>query len=120
MPDDFVFCKADGSTLSPDVLRRDVLYPVLDRLNIPRSSRPAGFDCFRHSAASFNNAETGNLKLAQKLLGHSTLNMTANVYTHTNAEAEREGANALEGAIYGDPFALVRESRTAKETAAIN
>jgi integrase len=30
--DDFVFCKKDGSALDPDVLRKDALYPILDRL----------------------------------------------------------------------------------------
>jgi site-specific recombinase XerC len=36
---------------------------------------------FRHSASSFVNAQTGNLKLAQKLLGHSNLSTTADIYT---------------------------------------
>jgi hypothetical protein len=27
VPDDFVFCKKDGSALDPDVLRKDALYP---------------------------------------------------------------------------------------------
>jgi len=102
------------------VLRRDVLYPVLDRLNIKRPTRSAGFHCFRHSAASIINAVTGNMKLAQKMLGHSTLDMTANVYTHTDAKAEREAGNALKRAIFGDSFALVRETPTANETATIN
>lgn len=105
--EDFVFCKPDGAPLNPDVIRRDVLYPALDRLQIPRSSRCAGLHTFRHSAASFINAETGNLKLAQKLLGHSTIDMTANVYTHTAAEAERGAALALERAIFGDLFPTV-------------
>ncbi|HEY4931539.1 MAG TPA: tyrosine-type recombinase/integrase, partial [Terriglobales bacterium] len=47
----------------------------------PRSSRTAGFHTFRHSAASLINARTGNLKLAQKLLGHSNLSTTADVYS---------------------------------------
>lgn len=64
-PESFVFCKRDGSPLQPDVLRRDVLYPTLDRLQIPRSARSGGFHAFRHSAGSFINSETGNLKLAQ-------------------------------------------------------
>ena len=89
-PEDFVFCKNDGSPLHPDVLRKDVLYPILDRLGIARSAGVSGFHTFRHSVASILNAQTGNLKLAQKLLGHSTVNMTADVYTHTSAEAERE------------------------------
>jgi integrase len=106
-PDDFVFCKQDGGPLNPDVLRRDVLYPMLDRLGISRTSRSSGFHTFRHSAASIVNQETGNLKLAQKFLGHSNLSTTADVYTHTSGEAERSAAHALEQAIYGNLFQTV-------------
>jgi site-specific recombinase XerC len=95
-PDSFVFCKPDGSPLNPDVVRRDMLYPALDGLGIPRSSRTDGFHTFRHSATSLINARTGNLKLAQKLLGHSNLSTTADVYTHTSAEADATAALALE------------------------
>ncbi len=101
---DYVFCKEDGSPLHPDILRRDVLYPTLDRLQIPRRARSAGFHCFRHSAASIINAETGNMKIAQKLLGHSNLNITADLYTHTSADEEAKAAVALEGAILGYLF----------------
>jgi len=109
-PEDFVFSKADGSTLHPDVLRRDVLYPVLDRLQIARSSRSAGFHTFRHSAGTFVNAQTGNLKLAQKLLGHSNFSTTADIYTHTIEESDREAALAVERAIYGNLFSNVLNS----------
>jgi integrase len=119
-PEDFVFCKRDGATLNPDVLRKDVLYPALDRLGIPRPSGASGFHTFRHSAASFVNAQTGNLKMAQKLLGHSTINMTADVYTHTTVEADREGALAVERAIYGDLFVVVPEIANKNDSAAIN
>jgi hypothetical protein len=105
--DDLVFCKDDGSPLNPDVLRRDVLYPALDRLGIARNSRAAGFHTFRHSAATIVNQKTGNLKLVQKLLGHSNLSTTADVYTHTSADADRSAALALEEAIYGDLFHVV-------------
>lgn len=50
--------------------------------------------------AIFINAETGNLKLAQKMLGHSTINMTADVYTNTSQETECEAACAVERALY--------------------
>ena len=103
-PDSFVFCKSDGSPFHPDVVRKDVLYPVLDRLNIPRSSGASGLHAFRHSVASFINTETGNLKLAQKMLGHSTINMTADVYTHITTESEREAARAVERTIYANLF----------------
>lgn len=103
-PEDVVFCRLDGSPLNPGVLRRDVLYPILDRLGISRTSWASGFRTFRHSAASIVNHETRNLKLAQRFLGHSNLSTTADVYTHTSAEAERSAARALEQEIYGNLF----------------
>ncbi len=119
-PDDFVFLKADGSALDPDVLRKDVLYPALDRLGIPRAKRSAGFHTFRHSAATILNERTGNLKLTQKFLRHSNLGTTADIYTHTSAEAEHEAALVLERAIYGDLFVNVRETANKNKSAAIN
>ena len=70
--EDFVFCKSSGEPPNPDVLRKDVLYSALDRLGISRTKRGAGFQAFRHSAASFLNEQTGNLKLAQKFQGSRT------------------------------------------------
>jgi integrase len=119
-PDDFVFCKKDGSALDPDVLRKDALYPILDRLGIPRKKGASGFHTFRHSAASIVNEQTGNLKLAQKFLGHSTIKMTADIYTHTSAEAERDAAIALERAIYGDLFPVVPNIENRNNFAALN
>lgn len=119
-PEDFVFCKKDGSTLHPDVLRKDVLYPILDKLGIPRLSGASGFHTFRHSVASFINAQTSNLKLAQKLLGHSNISMTADVYTHTSAEAEREAALSVERAIYGNLCPVVPDSAIGHMSAAVN
>jgi len=118
--DDFVFCKKDGAPLDPDVLRKDALYPILDRLGIPRKKGASGFHTFRHSAASIVNERTGNLKLAQKFLGHSTIKMTADVYTHTSSEAEREAALAVERAIYGDLFPVVPNIENRNSSAALN
>jgi integrase len=117
-PEDFVFCKEDGSPLNPDMLRRDVLYPTLDRLGIARTRRAAGFHTFRHSAATIVNQKTGNLKLVQKLLGHSNLSTTADVYTHTSADADRSAALALEQAIFGDLFQVVPRFGTWNKNAA--
>jgi integrase len=119
-PEDSVFCKEDGSPLNPDVLRCDVLYPTLDRLGIVRTSRAAGFHTFRHSAATIVNQKTGNLKLVQKLLGHSNLSTTADVYTHTSADADRSTALALEQAIFGDLFQVVPRFGTGNKNAAPN
>ena len=106
-PESFVFCKQDGTPLNPDVIRKDILYPTLDRLSIPRPKGAAGFHCFRHSAASLINAETGNLKLTQKFLGHSNVSTTADIYTHTSEAMEREVAVVLERSIFGNLFPTV-------------
>jgi hypothetical protein len=99
---------------------KTVLYPVLDRLGIPRPSGASGLHAFRHSVGSFINAQTGNLKLAQNLLGHSTINMTANVYTHVSMESEREAAQAVERAIYGDLFPICSQLGNGNKSAAAN
>jgi integrase len=111
-PGDFIFCKPDGSHLDPDVMRKDVLYPILDRLGIPREKRRSGFHAFRHSAGSVVNNETGNMKWAQALLGHADFATTANTYVHTPTESEREASEVLERTILGDLFANLFVPRT--------
>jgi len=80
----------------------------------------SGFHAFRHSVGSLINAETGNLKLLQKLLGHSNISMTADVYTHTSQESEREAVRAVERAIYGDLFPICSRFENGNKTAAVN
>jgi integrase len=99
---------------------KGVLYPVLDRLHIPRPTRNSGFHRFRHSVGSFVNAETGNLKLAQKLLGHSRYETTANIYTHSTSDQDREAAVAVEQAIFGESVRDVRENTNNKGPQVIN
>ena len=72
-----------------------------------QSYLPHEVHAFRHSAASLINHKTGNLKLAQGLLGHSNLSTTADTYTHTSAEAQREASEVLERKILGDLFPIV-------------
>jgi len=46
--------------------------------------------------------------------------MTADIYTHTSAEAERGAAIALERAIYGDLFPVVPNIENENNFAALN
>jgi hypothetical protein len=70
------------------------------------------FHTFRHSAASFLNEQTGNLKLPQRFLGHADISTTANIYTHPSSKSEREAAVAIERAIFGICSQLFSKSRT--------
>ncbi len=97
-PEDFALCKQDGTSFNPDVLRKDVLYPTLDRLNIPRPSGASGFHAFGHSAASLVNGETGNLKLTQRFLGHS--NVSTSRYSHAYIGSDGARSCRSIGAVY--------------------
>ena len=92
-----------------------MLYPILDRLGIERRRGESGFHAFRHCAGSFVDSETGNLKLAQTLLGHTNLTTTADVYTHHLTEADREASEALGKKIFGNLFPVVPNLGTGTE-----
>jgi integrase len=78
----------------------------------PRNlARNAGFHRFRHSVGTFVNAETGNIKLAQKLLGHSRYETT---------DQDRKAAVAVEQAIFGESVRNVRENTNNKGSEVIN
>jgi integrase len=79
---DFVFCKRDGSPLDPNYLRKKVLYPAMKQAGIVPQARTHGFHMFRHSAGSIVHAKTGDLKLAQELLGHARISTTSDIYIH--------------------------------------
>jgi integrase len=100
--------------------KRCSLHPNLDWLETPQEEGASGFHTFRDLAPGIVTGQTGNLKLAQKLLGHSTIKMTADIYTRTSAVAERESALAVERAIYGDLFEIVPNLGNSNYSAAFN
>ncbi len=55
-----------------------------------------GLRRFSHLAASLINKKTGNLKMAKKQLGHSTMDTTANVYTHPRRGRIGQAATVLQ------------------------
>lgn len=93
--DDFVFCRADGSPLDPDSLRRLGIYPAMKRAGIPFVKRASGCHAFRHLAGSIVHDQTGSLKLAQKQLRHATVTTTGNIYTHVREEKLDDLASIL-------------------------
>jgi len=94
-PDDFVFCQADATPIDPDSLRRLGIKPAMEAAGIPHVARASGCHAFRHLAASLIHKRTGSLKMAQKQLGHTTIAMTGNVYTHVDEESMEEAARVL-------------------------
>jgi integrase len=99
--DDFMFARADGTPHDADHLRRVVLYPVMDRCHISREKWKFGFHVFRHTAGSIVHAQTGDLKLAQELLGHSRLSTTSDIYIHVPENVAAKATEILAREITG-------------------
>jgi integrase len=65
----------------------------------------------RHSAASLLLAQGVPLKVVSELLGHSGINVTANVYAHIMAPARDEAAAAMDRALtVPEPAAQLRDT----------
>lgn len=99
-PDDFVFCREDGSPLDPDWLRESVLYAAMDRAGVERTPRTHGLHIFRHTAGSIGYDKTGKMKVVQKLLGHAQESTTSSIYVHTREEEVAEAAELVAEEIF--------------------
>ncbi len=71
----------------------------MDRAEIVRGHRTHGFHIFRHSAGIIIHKKTGSMKLAQIQLGHADMQMTSNIYVHTDEEPLVYAAEVLAEAI---------------------
>jgi len=86
-----------------------LLYPALKKAGIERGQNSHGFHLFRHSAASIVHEQTRDMSLAQRLLGHSRLSTTADIYAHTESEAE-QATDTLAREILGNCGLTVAET----------
>jgi integrase len=107
-PDDFVFCRSDEDTRphDPDVLRTEVLYPVLDRCGIKRMPRADGFHAFRRATSKYLRKASG-LELAAVQLGHKRMTTTDDHYNDRDLEDLKKAAELVESA-FGISFAPER------------
>jgi len=95
-----VCCRGDGEPINPEDLSRR--FPELvERLGLPRIT----FHELRHSHATQLLTNGVHPKVAQERLGHSSINITMDLYSHVIGGLQEEAANkvdmALQGAIKG-------------------
>jgi integrase len=91
-----VFTREDGQPWHPDRIRSMFGWAV-KRAGLPRIT-PHGL---RHSAASVALANGVPLKVISDRLGHSSISITADVYSHVEEGLDREAAAQIANAIGG-------------------
>jgi len=100
-----VFCRSDDDPRphDPDELRREVLYPALDRCGIKRTPRADGFHAFRRAASKYLR-KAGGLELAAVQLGHKQMTTTDEHYNDRDMDDLKRAAELIETA-FGTSFA---------------
>jgi hypothetical protein len=109
----------DGAPLNPDVLRRDVLYPALDRLRIPGSKVLRAFMHFGTLPEVLGKpgltTQIGAEALAAQQHQHD------GKYLHARYEAGRTSSRyRLSRAYFGDPFPVVPNWGNGNKKEAVN
>jgi integrase len=94
-----VFTDAFGAPLPPYVLRH-----AFTRLLGRAQMRPVRFHDLRHTAATLMLGRGIHPKIVSEMLGHSTVGITLDLYSHVTPSMQREAARALDALLQGtDP-----------------
>ena len=93
---DLVFPSTVGTPMEPRNLTRHV-HAMCKKAGLP----PERFHNFRHTAASIGFAEGLDPKMIQAMLGHSTIGVTMDTYTHLIPALKQEGAQRIGKALEG-------------------
>jgi integrase len=87
----FVFTTGIGTPIEAGNLRRS-FWRVLDRAGLPRMR----FHDLRHSCASLLLAEGVPARVVMETLGHSTITITQDTYSHVMPELQQQAAEAMD------------------------
>jgi integrase len=94
---DLVFPNRRGRHQEVGDLVREEYHPLLRRAGLPRIR----FHDLRHTAATLMLARGVPAKVASEMLGHSTIGITLDLYSHVSEGMQRQAAQAIDGLIWG-------------------
>ncbi len=95
-----LFATRKGTPLCANNVVQRVLWPVLDRLGIPR----CGLKAFRHLHASLLVETGAPVTVAQKQLGHRDPRVTLGIYSHVIGDSQRRAVEKVAEVLdYGSP-----------------
>ena len=101
-PDDFVFRRSefDPRPCDPDYVRREILYPALQRAGVVRLSRASGFHAFRRAVSQYLRKKAG-LEVAAIQLGHKRMTTTDVHYNAVDTDDIVRAARLVEDGLLG-------------------
>jgi integrase len=94
---DLVFATRTGAPIDGRQLIRKWFRPLLTRAGLP----PIRIHDLRHSYASIALARGVHPKVVQEALGHSTIAVTLDLYSHVVPSLQREAAREVGAALFG-------------------
>ena len=94
-PGGLVFANEAGGIVSPSHLSNRHLPPLLDRAGLPR------IRChdLRHTCATLLLTKNVNPKIVSEMLGHSSISVTLDTYSHVLPTMRKSAVQALEDAL---------------------
>jgi integrase len=93
---DLVFCNEFGGPLSIPNLTYRYFRPILKKANLPQIRL---YD-LRHSHATLLLLADEHLKVVSERLGHSTIRLTADTYSHVLESMQQQTSRKLEKMLY--------------------
>jgi integrase len=93
---DLVFPSETGSLLNPSNLRNRSFKRIKARSGVREVLR---FHDLRHTCATLLLREGVNPKVVSEMLGHGSITITLNTYSHVLPDMQDSAANAIEAAL---------------------
>jgi integrase len=93
---DLVFPNETGSLFNPSNLRNRSFKRIKARASVREDLR---FHDLRHTCATLLLSEGVNVKVVSELLGHASITITLNTYSHVLPDMQDSAADAMEAAL---------------------
>lgn len=94
-PGGLIFATETGTIINPSNLRNRSFKPLLKRAGLP----PIRFHDLRHTCATLLLGRDVNVKVVSEMLGHSSISITLDIYSHVLPDMQEKAAKALEEAL---------------------
>lgn len=98
---DLVFPNAVGGPMEGRFVLRHYFRPLLKRWGLP----PIRFHDLRHTTATLMLSQGIHPKVVSEMLGHTTIGITLDIYSHVLPEMQREAADTLDRLLHDAPDA---------------